>query len=113
MALTFQGGKFMRLKSKRTAKLAVIASGAFAIIVGIANAQTRSAALERQFWYCDHVGTTRGLYAVPVTTCSAVTDQLINSRFDGDYANFLAWWQQNKLFEHNRLADWISESAIR
>ena len=102
----------MCLKSKHTAKLAMVASGAF-VIFGIANAQTRSAALERQFWYCDYVGSTRGVYAVPATTCSAVTDQLINSRFGGDHVKFLAWWQQNKSLEHNRLAEWISESLTR
>jgi hypothetical protein len=84
-------------------KLAMVALGAF-VTVAIANAETRSASLERQFWYCDYVGTTRGVDAAPMAKCSAVTEQFMNSRFGSDYSKFLAWWKQNKLFEHNRLA---------
>jgi O-glycosyl hydrolase len=95
----------MYLKHTHTArKLAIVAFGAFAS-VAVANAQTQSASLERQFWYCDYVGTTRGLDAAPSATCSAVTEQFMNSRFSGDYAKFLAWWKQNKPLEHNRLAE--------
>jgi hypothetical protein len=85
-------------------KLALLAFNAL-ISVANANAQTRSASLERQFWYCDYVGTTRGVGAAPVAPCSAVTEQVLHSRFGGDYVKFLAWWKQNKSFEHNRLAE--------
>ncbi len=60
--------------------------------------------LERAFWVCDYVATTRGVDATPIAHCSAVTDALKNERFGGDFSELLAWWQRNKPAEHAALA---------
>jgi hypothetical protein len=63
-----------------------------------------SADLEKAFWACDYTATTRGVYAAPIELCSAVTDELKEQRFNGDFGQMLEWWQQNKPAEHAKLA---------
>jgi hypothetical protein len=48
--------------------------------------------------------TTRGVHAIPVAICSAVTDQLKHDKFGGDFQELLVWWRQNKPAEHQKLA---------
>ena len=60
--------------------------------------------LERAFWVCDYVATTRGLHATPAELCGAVTDELRNEKFGGSYPEMIAWWRQNKPVEHEKLA---------
>jgi hypothetical protein len=67
--------------------------------------------IERLFWLCDYVATTRGVHAAPVETCSAVTEALKNMKFGGDFMALLAWWHGNKPGEHARLAHVAAESA--
>ena len=62
------------------------------------------AEIERLFWLCDYVATTRGVDAAPVEACSAATEGLKNAKFGGDFMALLAWWQQKKPEEHARLA---------
>ena len=62
------------------------------------------AELEQAFWICDYVATTRGMDATPIDTCVAVTDQLKMQRFGGNFDGMLAWWRQNRLAEHGKLA---------
>jgi hypothetical protein len=35
--------------------------------------------------------------------CSAVTEDLKRTKFGGDFAAMLSWWQQNKVAEHAAL----------
>jgi hypothetical protein len=72
-------------------------------------AVSRAAALERAFWVCDYTATMRGLDATPVDVCSAVTEELKNGRFGGDFLELLAWWRQNKLAEHTKLEATLGE----
>ena len=60
--------------------------------------------LERAFWLCDYVATTRGIHATPVATCSAITDELKNVRFGGDFLEFNKWWKLHNPAEHSKLA---------
>ncbi len=63
--------------------------------------------LEKAFWACDYIATTRGVLAAPVVTCRYVTDELQKEKFGGDYDRMLAWWRQNKVAEHRKLAQSI------
>jgi hypothetical protein len=65
----------------------------------------RVANLEQAFWVCDYAATMRGMHATPVTICSAVTDELKNEKFGGDFEEMVKWWQKNKLVEHQKLSD--------
>ena len=63
------------------------------------------AEVERLFWLCDYVATTRGVDSTPVDVCSAATEDLKKARFGGDFMALLEWWRGNKPEEHARLAD--------
>jgi hypothetical protein len=92
----------------------------FAIITNASNAAAQESAptspvqheagalalgqVERLFWLCDYVATTRGVDAAPVEACSAATEELKNAKFGGDFMALLAWWQGKKPGEHARLA---------
>ena len=77
--------------------------------LGTGAARIDPADLERAFWICDYTATTHGLDAAPVDVCTAVTDELKNGRFDGDFLKLLAWWQQNKPIEHRKLEHAMEE----
>jgi hypothetical protein len=62
------------------------------------------AELEKGFWICDHMATTRGLDGVAAMTCSQLTEALKQRKFDGDFNAMLAWWRQLKPAEHLALA---------
>lgn len=64
----------------------------------------QTADLERAFWMCDYTATLRGVYATPVETCAAITDELKGHKFNGSFEDMLAWWQFNKPAEHEKLA---------
>lgn len=85
-----------------------IAAGAGCAVVESPPAQADTGAedlvrLEEAFWYCDFVATTRGVLATPVTACRYATDELRARKFGGSFGDFLAWWQENKAAEHDRL----------
>jgi hypothetical protein len=62
------------------------------------------AALERAFWHCDFVGTTRGVLSAPMAACQYATDELKSRKFGGSFRAMLAWWEENKAAEHARLS---------
>ena len=64
----------------------------------------QTADLERAFWMCDYTATLRGVYATPIETCAAITDELQQHKFDGSFEEMLIWWQFNKPAEHDKLA---------
>ena len=67
--------------------------------------------LERAFWTCDYVATTRGVYAAPIELCSAVTERLKNEKFSGDFGELLEWWKANKIAVHREMACGVSCEA--
>jgi hypothetical protein len=69
-----------------------------------ASSSAQLAEMERLFWVCDYVATTRGVHAAPVEACSAATEALKNAKFGGDFMALLAWWHGNKTEEHARLS---------
>lgn len=70
------------------------------------------AELETAFWLCDYVATTRGVEATPIAICGAVYDELKTVKFAGDFAELLAWWKQNKVLEHRKIASEQPEAAV-
>jgi hypothetical protein len=60
--------------------------------------------LEHVFWVCDYKATIGGVHATPVVLCSAVWDELKQTKFAGSFEDLLAWWQSNKAMEHEALA---------
>jgi hypothetical protein len=62
------------------------------------------AELEAAFWLCDYIATNRGVEATPVAICGAVYDELKAVKFAGDFGELLAWWKQNKVVEHRKIA---------
>ncbi|MES2564272.1 MAG: hypothetical protein V4637_16320 [Pseudomonadota bacterium] len=72
----------------------------------------QTADLERAFWMCDYTATVRGVYATPVETCAAITDELEQHKFNGSFEELLAWWQFNKPAEHDKLANRPTANAL-
>jgi hypothetical protein len=61
------------------------------------------AKLERAFWVCDHAATTRGVDGDTGIVCVAVTEELKDEKFGGDFDKMLAWWRQHKRAVHAEL----------
>lgn len=93
------------------AALAILAGAGCAVVESSpaqarapASAETQDLArLEEVFWYCDFVATTQGVLAAPMTACKHATDELKARKFGGRFRNLLAWWEENKAAEHDRL----------
>ena len=65
------------------------------------------AELEKVFWICDYIGTTRGIEGPHAVTCGANFEELKQKKFGGDFDALVQWWSVNKATEHAAL-----ESAI-
>lgn len=59
--------------------------------------------LERAFWACDYVATTRGIGATPIAACRHATESLKREKFGGSFPALLEWWRDNKEAEHGKL----------
>lgn len=118
----------MSAKSFRLERLGIarIALGAFALAAagampGIAlaneavpanNEEHNVADLERAFWACDYVATTKGVSATPIAACKFATETLKKQKFGGDFEAFLSWWRENKLSEHLKMGRLEKVDAI-
>ena len=70
----------------------------------VASEAARSAEeLERAFWICDYIASTRGMQFVSLDLCATITDQIKTERFGGDYDEMVRWWQEHKPAQHLRL----------
>jgi len=70
----------------------------------IANGAERSAEeVERAFWICDYVASTRGMQFVSLDLCEAITDLIKTEKFGGDYDEMVEWWRERKPAEHLKL----------
>lgn len=68
------------------------------------NAAERSADdIEKAFWICDYVASTRGMQFVSLDLCAAITDLIKTEKFGGDYEEMVEWWREQKPAEHRRL----------
>ena len=66
------------------------------------------AALESAFWYCDYVATRHGVLAAPMAACQYATGELKARKFGGSHQALVAWWEENKTVEHERMAARVS-----
>lgn len=58
--------------------------------------------LEKAFWVCDYLATTRGVSEI--STCTAVYEALKDRKFAGDFDALVSWWRQNKAAQHQDIA---------
>ena len=64
---------------------------------------TQIAALEKQFWVCDYIGSTRGIEGPHGVACGANYEELKQTKFGGDFEKLVAWWRLNKIAQHQAL----------
>ncbi|MGZ8992611.1 MAG: hypothetical protein ACXW16_01210 [Burkholderiaceae bacterium] len=66
------------------------------------------AELEKGFWVCDYIGTTRGTEGPYGVTCGANFEELKQTKFGGDFDALVQWWSVNKAAQHAALGSAIS-----
>ena len=66
------------------------------------------AELEKGFWVCDYIGTTRGVEGSYGITCGANFEELKQTKFGGDFDALVQWWRVNKAAQHAALESAIS-----
>jgi len=59
-------------------------------------AQTPAPALEREYLRCDRAASQYRLTMEAVAYCGAISEELLQREFDGDFDRLLAWWQMAK-----------------
>ena len=83
------------------------AAAALAAIKGHDSA-AKIAELEKGFWVCDYIGTTRGTEGSYGVTCGANFEELKLTKFGGDFDVLVQWWRVNKAAQHAALESAIS-----
>lgn len=66
-------------------------------------AERSAGEIEKAFWICDYVASTRGMEFVALDLCAAITDLIKTEKFGGDYGEMVEWWRQQKPAEHRKL----------
>ena len=66
-------------------------------------AERSAETIEKAFWVCDYVASTRGMQFVSLDQCAAITDLIKNEKFGGDYDEMVQWWRERKPAEHLKL----------
>ena len=64
---------------------------------------TKIAELEKQFWVCDYIGTTRGIEGPHGEACGVNYEELKQTKFGGDFEKLVTWWRLNKIAQHQAL----------
>jgi hypothetical protein len=64
---------------------------------------SKIAELEKGFWICDYLGTTRGVEGSYGVTCGANFEELKQTKFGGDFDALVQWWRVNKAAQHKAL----------
>ena len=78
------------------------AAAALAAIKGQGSA-AKIAELEKGFWICDYIGTTRGVEGPHGVACGANFEELKQAKFEGDFDALVQWWRVNKAAQHKAL----------
>ena len=79
------------------------ASAALAATKGHDSA-SKIAELEKGYWVCEYLGTTRGVEGSYGVTCGANFEELKKTTFGGDFDALVQWWRVNKAAQHKALA---------
>ena len=74
-----------------------------AAIARSADSATKIAELEKEFWICDYIGTTRGVEGPHAVTCGANFEGLKQTKFGGEFEKLVTWWRLNKIAQHQAL----------
>ena len=100
-----KGARALAIAAMSIQGSAVLAQGLPAVqpVVASQPGMVQIAQLEKGFWTCDYIATTHGVSAAPVAMCSAITNELKNQKFGGDFGELLEWWRANKRAEHQKL----------
>ena len=69
---------------------------------------SKIAELEKGFWVCDYLGTTRGTEGSYGVTCGANFEELKQTKFGGDFDALVQWWRVNKAAQHAALESAVS-----
>ena len=64
---------------------------------------SKIAELEKGFWVCDYLGTTRGTEGPHAADCGANYEELKQTKFGGDFDALVQWWSVNKAAQHKAL----------
>ena len=64
---------------------------------------TNIAELEKKFWVCDYISTTRGIEGPHGVACGANYEELKQTKFGGDFEKLVTWWRLNKIAQHQAL----------
>ena len=78
------------------------AAAALAAIKGNDSA-AKIAELEKGFWICDYIGTTRGIEGPHGVACGTNFEELKQTKFGGDFDELVQWWRVNKAAQHKAL----------
>ena len=73
---------------------------AAATVAGSSDRASKIAELEKGFWACDYLGTTRGVEGPHGVTCGANFEELKEMKFGGDFDALVEWWRVNKAAQH-------------
>lgn len=71
--------------------------------VTLDGAERSAGEIEKAFWICDYVASTRGMQFVSLDLCAAITDLIKTEKFGGDYDEMVQWWRERKPAEHLKL----------
>jgi hypothetical protein len=84
------------------------ASAEEAAVARLPVSATKVTELEKGFWVCDYLGTTRGIEGPHAVTCGANFEELKQTKFGGDFEMLVTWWRLNKVAQHKALKSAVS-----
>ena len=101
-SLLFAAAVFFQSPARST-PLDVGTAAEAAAAVHSSDGATKIAELEKQFWVCDYIGSTRGIEGPHGVACGANYEELKQTKFGGDFEKLVAWWRLNKIAQHQAL----------
>ncbi len=101
-SLLFAAAVFFQSPARST-PLDVGTAAEAAAAVRSSDGATKIAELEKQFWICDYIGTTRGIEGPHGVACGANYEELKQTKFGGDFEKLVTWWRLNKIAQHQAL----------
>lgn len=73
---------------------AIAGPSTYAVAEGDSASAHTLASLEKAYWACDYVASTKGIPSSD--PCYGIAEQLKSEKFKGDFQAMLRWWEQNK-----------------
>jgi hypothetical protein len=60
--------------------------------------------VEVEYWNCDYAASTGLLGFSEAAACSAIFEDIKARKFNGNFQEFMKWWNENKQKEHKKRA---------